>query len=49
MGVALQSLHTTVDKIVAVVVRMDTNSDLASLEPPLPTMAADRDVSRINS
>jgi predicted PurR-regulated permease PerM len=49
MGVALQSLHTTVDKIVAAVVRMDTNSDLASLVSPLPTMAADRDGSRINS
>jgi hypothetical protein len=49
MGVALKSLHTTVDKIVAAVVRIDTNSDLASLESPLPTGATDREVSRIIS
>ena len=41
MDVALQSLHTTVDKIVAAVIRIDTNSDLASLESPLPTVATD--------
>jgi hypothetical protein len=47
MGVALQSLHTTVDEIVAAVLRLDMNSGLATLEPP--PVATKRDVSKINS
>jgi predicted PurR-regulated permease PerM len=49
MGVALQFLHTTVEKIVAAVVRLDMNSGLASLETPPSLVAAKRDVSLINS
>ena len=49
IGVVIQSLEATVDKIVAVVVRIDTNNDLASLESPLPTLATKRDVSCVNS
>jgi hypothetical protein len=49
VGVALQSLHTTVDEIVAAVIRVDMNSGLASLESPTHPVAAKRDVSDINS
>jgi predicted PurR-regulated permease PerM len=49
MGVVLQSLHTTVDKIVAAVIRLDKNIGLATLESPPPPVAAQRDVSHINS
>jgi predicted PurR-regulated permease PerM len=49
VGVALQSLHTTVDEIVAAVIRVDMNSGLASLESPTHPVAAKRDVSHINS
>jgi predicted PurR-regulated permease PerM len=49
VGVALQSLHTTVDEIVAAVIRVDMDSGLASLESPTHPVAAKRDVSHINS
>jgi predicted PurR-regulated permease PerM len=49
MGVALQSLHTTVDEIVAAVIRLDTNSGLVTLESPSPPVATKRNVSHVNS
>jgi hypothetical protein len=49
VSVALQSLHTTVDEIVAAVLRLDVNSDLATYEPPPPPVANKHDVSPINS
>jgi predicted PurR-regulated permease PerM len=49
VSVALQSLNTTVDEIVAAVLRLDVNSDLATYEPPPPPVANKHDVSPINS
>ena len=49
MGVALHSLHTTVDEIVAAVIHLDMNSGLATLESAPRPIATKRDVSHINS
>ena len=46
---ALQSLHTTVDEIVAAILRLDKNGGSATLEPSPPAVATKRDVSPINS
>jgi predicted PurR-regulated permease PerM len=48
IGVALQSLHATVDEIVAAVIRLDVNSGLATLDSPPPLVATNREVSHIN-
>jgi predicted PurR-regulated permease PerM len=49
MGVALHSLHTTVDEIVTAVTRLDMNSGLATLEPPPPPAVAANREARISS
>jgi predicted PurR-regulated permease PerM len=49
VGVALQSLNTTVEGVVAAVLRLDMNSGSTSLESPPPAVAAELHVSHINS
>jgi hypothetical protein len=49
MDVVAQSLHATIDKIVATAIRLDTKNDLPSLESPPASAAINGDRSHVSS
>ncbi len=48
MDVVIQSLHATIDKIVATAIRLATNNNLPGSRLP-PSVATNDDISHINS
>jgi hypothetical protein len=48
MDVVIQSLHATIDKIVATAIRLATNNNLPGSGLPPPSVATSDDISHIN-